>query len=155
MFTYDSLLSVITQMIIEMPTLWLVENYPISRRNNSTQGNYDNEETVVLRRWEALMYKMVFVWVLDVFKEEGSKSKESALSLIITRAVTIKNYLLRLNEQSLRLWISKLIPKTLLHNIDNKSLRKWYSIFHIYPLSKYILFLKICIYHFPRYWKFI
>lgn len=45
MLTYDSLLSVITQVIIEMPTLWLVENYPISRRNNSTQGNYDNEET--------------------------------------------------------------------------------------------------------------
>ena len=54
------IISIIAQVIIEMCTLWLVENDVISHYNHPARGDYTG----------ALTFKMATLWFLDVFKEE-------------------------------------------------------------------------------------
>ena len=51
-------ISIITQMIIEMRALWLVENYVISCYNHPVRGDYNTE---------ALIFKMAAARFLDVY----------------------------------------------------------------------------------------
>ena len=71
----------IAQVIIEMRALWLVENYVIFRYNHPARGDYNTE---------ALIFKMVTTWFLDVFKEVTNKRKENAVALIITWGIILK-----------------------------------------------------------------
>ena len=73
--------SIIAQVIIEMCTLWLVEDYVISRYNHPARGDYNTK---------ALIFKMANVQFLDVFEEETNKMKENEIALIITRAIILK-----------------------------------------------------------------
>ena len=67
--------SVIAQVIIEMHMLWLVEDYIISHYNHLVRGDYNTE---------ALIFKVVAAWFLDVSEEETNKMKENTFALIIT-----------------------------------------------------------------------
>ena len=67
--------SIIAQVIMEMRALRLGENYIISSYNHPERGDYNTE---------AVILKMATARFLDVFKEETSKMKENAVTLIIT-----------------------------------------------------------------------
>ena len=62
--------SIIAQVIIEMRTLWLVDDYIISCYNHPAGGDYNTE---------ALIFKMDTARFLDVFEEETNKWKKMQL----------------------------------------------------------------------------
>ena len=68
-------ISIISQVIIEMHTLRLVEDCVMFRYNHPTLGDYDTE---------ALIFKMDTAQFLDVSEEEINKRKENTAGLIIT-----------------------------------------------------------------------
>ena len=76
-----SLISIITQVILEMRALWLVKDYVTSCYNHLAHGDYNTE---------GLILKVAAAWFLDVSEEETKKMKENAVALIITWVIIIK-----------------------------------------------------------------
>ena len=60
--------SITAQVIIEMRSLLLVENYVISRYNHPARGDYNTE---------ALIFKIATAQFRDVFEEQTNKMKEN------------------------------------------------------------------------------
>ena len=70
-----SYFSIIAQVIIEMSSLCLVEDYVIFCYNHLVRSDYNTE---------ALIFKMSAARFLVVFEEETNIMKENAAALIIT-----------------------------------------------------------------------